>query len=311
MAKPNIKVISLNVSETKGTIKSPVDTIQINDKGIVGDAHAGDWHRQVSLLGVESFAKMTKGKDITLDYGVFAENITTEGIALHKTAVFDRFENDEVILEVTQIGKKCHKGCEIMKKVGDCVMPREGIFCRVIKGGKVSVGDNFSYNPRIIKAHVITLSDRAYKGIYEDLSGPEAAAIMESFFKENNRHFNIKRSILPDDPKQLEKAITESCDDAFDIIITTGGTGIGKRDFTPQVIQSLIDIEVPGIMDHIRLKYGATAPNALTSRSIAGVKNNTLIYAIPGSVKAVKEYLFEINKTIEHSFRMLNSIDNH
>ncbi len=140
-----IKIISLNKSEKKGTIKKAIDSIEINSQGIVGDAHAGNWHRQISLLGIESFEKMTTGKDITLDYGVFAENITTEGLTLHEAKITDRFENDTICLEITQIGKTCHKGCEIMKKVGDCVMPREGIFCKVIKGGTLSIGDTLNY----------------------------------------------------------------------------------------------------------------------------------------------------------------------
>ncbi len=307
-----IKVISLNISEKKGVVKKPVDSITIDDKGIVGDAHAGKWHRQVSLLGTESFDKMKQmKKDVKLDYGVFAENITTEGLELHKTAVLDRFVSDNVELEVTQIGKKCHHGCEIFHIVGDCVMPREGIFTRVIKGGELKPGDVLEYKPRVIKTHVITLSDRAFAGEYEDKSGPTASQIMEEFFKENNRTYEITNTILPDDPEKIKDILLKSAEENYDIVITTGGTGIGKRDFTPKVVADVIDFEIPGIMDHIRLKYGAKIPNALTSRSIAGVLNNTQIYAIPGSVKAVKEYLEEINKTIEHSFRMLNSIDLH
>ena len=198
-----------------------------------------------------------------------------------------------------------------MKQIGDCVMPKEGIFCKVIQQGKLEVGDVLEYRPRIIKIEVITLSDRAFNGIYEDKSGPMAASIMQTFFDDKNRKVEIKQRILPDDPALLKEALLNAGKEKTDIVITTGGTGIGKRDFTPQVVKEVLDVEIPGIMEHIRLKYGASTPNALISRSIAGVMNETLVYAIPGSTKAVVEYLNEINQTLEHSFRMIHSIDNH
>jgi cyclic pyranopterin phosphate synthase len=136
------KVIAVNISEKKGVVKKPQDNIKLEeDFGILGDAHAGKWHRQVSLLAVESIEKMKKLGINNLAYGVFAENITTEGIELYTLPVGTTFIINDVILELTQIGKECHQGCEIRNLVGDCVMPREGIFTRVIKGGTIRPGD--------------------------------------------------------------------------------------------------------------------------------------------------------------------------
>lgn len=138
------KVVAVNISEKKGVVKKPVESINlIVDHGIEGDAHAGKWHRQVSLLANESIDKM-RGKGIDLDYGVFAENITTEGIEVFSLPVGTELQIGEAILEVTQIGKKCHNGCEIRQIVGDCVMPREGIFAKVLKGGQVKANDPIS-----------------------------------------------------------------------------------------------------------------------------------------------------------------------
>lgn len=136
------KVVSLNISEKKGVVKVPVDKVEIKvDHGIVGDAHAGNWHRQISLLAKESIDKMiNKGFD-HLKFGDFAENITTEGIEVHTLLVGTRLKIGECEVEVTQIGKKCHSGCEIKKVTGDCVMPREGIFVKVIKEGIINVND--------------------------------------------------------------------------------------------------------------------------------------------------------------------------
>lgn len=307
-----LRIVSLNLSKNKGTTKSPVDDASINAFGMVGDAHSGDWHRQISLLGIESYRKMEEKKTgVKLDMGVFAENITTEGLVLHETAIFDRFILGELVLEVTQIGKKCHHGCEIMKQIGDCVMPVEGIFCRVIQGGDIKTGDMLEYVPRVIKVLVVTLSDRAYKGVYEDKSGPLAEKLITDFFKDGHRSFEVKRQIIPDDEAMLKDIMEAAKGEDYDIIITTGGTGLGKRDITPDVVKPFFDKEIPGIMEHIRLKYGAEKPNALISRSIAGMMGNTLIYVLPGSTKGVLEYLGEITKTIEHSLRMINGVDIH
>ncbi|WP_200790233.1 MULTISPECIES: MOSC domain-containing protein [Caloramator] len=137
------KVVSVNVSEKKGVVKNPVNEIElVEDFGVKGDAHAGKWHRQVSLLAEESIDKMKKMGLDHLDYGKFAENITTQGIDLPSLKIGTRLIIGEAEVEVTQIGKECHGGCEIKRLVGDCVMPREGIFVKVLKGGKVRVGDD-------------------------------------------------------------------------------------------------------------------------------------------------------------------------
>lgn len=140
------KILSINVSKEKGKIKEPVNEVEVLvNHGIVGDAHAKNWHRQISLLADESVDKMRK--DIKKEYfkilkpGVFAENITTRGIDLSILPIGTTLKIGETIHEVTQIGKECHYGCEIRNIVGDCVMPREGIFTKVIKSGTIRVED--------------------------------------------------------------------------------------------------------------------------------------------------------------------------
>ena len=136
-------VLAVCTSEKKGTVKIPVPEIMIKEGfGVVGDAHADcTTHRQVSLLANESVDKM-RNKGFELDFGVFAENINTEGVDLCSLPIGTRFNiGKEVVLELTQIGKECHKGCAIRDIVGDCIMPREGIFTKVIRGGRVKPGD--------------------------------------------------------------------------------------------------------------------------------------------------------------------------
>lgn len=137
------KVIAVNISEKKGVIKHPIEKgfFRVNH-GLDGDAHAGEWHRQVSLLGTESIDKMKASGVEGLTPGKFAENITTEGIVLYELPIGTKLKIGDVMLEVTQIGKECHLGCEIRKLVGDCVMPREGIFTKVLEEGYIKAGDN-------------------------------------------------------------------------------------------------------------------------------------------------------------------------
>ena len=136
------KVLDINISKEKGLMKTPIkEGVFLEDFGLEGDAHSGKWHRQVSLLGIESFKKMEELGAEGLEHGMFAENITTEGIILYELPVGTRLKVGDTIQEVTQIGKECHSGCEIAKKVGKCIMPTEGIFTRIIKGGVIKSGD--------------------------------------------------------------------------------------------------------------------------------------------------------------------------
>lgn len=307
-----MRIISVNISEKKGTIKKPVKEIIINETGVVNDAHAGGWHRQVSMLGLESVNKFAAMAKREVRCGEFAENITTKGFEIHQSKILDKFLIKDVELEVTQIGKECHGNtCAIFREVGDCVMPKEGIFCRVIKGGKVKAGDSFSYTPRTFKIAVITLSDRASRGEYTDRSGPKISEMIKKHFESSERKYEIKNVLIPDDEVQMKKSLNKFVKEHFDIIITTGGTGIGSKDITVDVVKPMLHKEIPGIMDFIRFKYGSEKPNALISRSVAGVINKTMIFTLPGSVKAVTEYMTEINKVLNHLVLMLHDIDAH
>jgi MOSC domain-containing protein YiiM len=138
--RPSVAAVS--ISAVKGEKKHNVDRVRLKiDHGVEGDAHAGDWHRQVSLLALESIDKM-QGRGLEVKPGDFAENITTIGLDVAALPVGARIRiGPDVVLELTQIGKKCHAGCAIMQQVGDCVMPREGVFFKVITGGEVAPGD--------------------------------------------------------------------------------------------------------------------------------------------------------------------------
>jgi len=157
---------------------------------------------------------------------------------------------------------------------------------------------------------IITLSDRAFRGEYRDLSGPRIKERLSEFFVSQKWESNIRIELIPDDADILQKLVTDA-GNSSDLIFTTGGTGIGPRDITVDVIKPLLTTEIPGIMEFIRMKYGTEKPNALLSRGVAGISGKSLIYTLPGSLKAVDEYMTEIIKILKHTVLMQYGIDTH
>ena len=151
-----------------------------------------------------------------------------------------------------------------------------------------------------MKIHIITVSDRASRGEYEDRSGPRIRAMLEEYARARGKEFTLSAEIVADEVERLREALLRACGVGADVVITTGGTGVGPRDITPEVVLAIADKTIPGIMEHIRLVFGQRNPLALLSRSVAAVRGRTVIYALPGSVKAVEEYVPEILKTVEH-----------
>lgn len=186
-----------------------------------------------------------------------------------------------------------------------------GILCLPDDFITFNIGQVIEHKSKVFKIKVITLSDRAYRGIYSDRSGPIVAELTTDYFNQIGKSAKVEKIIIPDSADELSIVLDESKLDNTDVIITTGGTGIGSRDITVETVQTHIDKEIPGIMEMIRVKYGADKPNALLSRGVAGTMNHSLVYTLPGSVKAVKEYLSEIFKTLDHLLYMIHGIDNH
>lgn len=164
--------------------------------------------------------------------------------------------------------------------------------------------------PERIEVLIITLSDRAFKGEYSDLSGPAIRQMLDNYLASVSWDNRIDQVIIPDDPAILSNKLAEA-GKKYNIIITTGGTGVGPRDITVDTVKPLLDKEIPGIMEHIRIKYGTEKPNALLSRGVAGIMGKSVIYTLPGSLKAVEEYMVEILKTLKHLIYMQYGIDTH
>jgi len=312
MKNIRITITHVNISREKGTIKEPVERATLDRWGIQGDAHAGAWHRQVSLMSRKSLDHFYHKAGRTIQPGEFAENLTIEGMDLTGISLLDRFVNKHLVLEVTQLGKKCHgDGCAIYREIGKCAMPEEGIFTRVRKGGTLKPDDALDYEPKIYRGLVITLSDRASSGQYADRSGKKIEEQLTTYLKKHFSRYEVKREVIPDDQGRLINLLQHAKAKGYDWVITTGSTGIGSRDVAPETVSILLDKEIPGIMEMIRMRYSGNNPRALLSRSVAGVMSQTLVYTLPGSSKAVDEYLDVILPTLKHSLYMVHNLDVH
>ena len=303
------KIIAICISEKKGTQKTEVDTaILKQDWGIEGDAHGGKWHRQVSMLSLEKIEEF-RAKGAEVDFGAFGENLVIEGFDLRTLAVGTRFQIGEAILELTQIGKECHSHCEIYKVMGDCIMPREGVFTKVIKGGTIQPGDEVTLLPlakdRPFLAAVITLSDKGYAGEREDKSGPLIQEMLEKAGYEV-----IESLLLPDEKSRLEHHLCSLADQRqVNLILTTGGTGFAPRDVTPEATVAVCDRMANGISEAIRQYSLTITGRAMLSRAVSGIRKNTLIVNLPGSPKAVKESLEYILPHMAHGLGILRGTD--
>ncbi len=298
------KVLAICVSSARGTEKHPVaQALLRKDYGIEGDAHAGSWHRQVSLLAAEKQEEFNR-KGGSVRPGDFGENLLVAGIDFSSLPVGTKLRCGSVLLRITQIGKACHHHCKIYYRAGDCIMPREGVFAAVEAGGEIKTGDEMQVlelpAPQLTAA-VITLSDKGHAGERRDTSGPRAAEMLEQA-----GYRVVEGLILPDDRQLLEQELINLADRRqVDLIVTTGGTGFSPRDTTPEATLAVATRNVPGIAEAIRYYSLQVTRRAMLGRGVSVLRNNTLIVNLPGSTKAVEESLGFIMDELEHGLRIL------
>lgn len=295
------RIVAVCKSEQKGVKKQNVGSGRfIAGRGLEGDAHAGDWHRQISLLAMESIQKM---RDLGADVkpGDFAENLTTRGMDLLALPVGSKLKAGESLLEVTQIGKECHSHCEIYRQVGKCIMPTEGIFARVLSGGPVAVDDEISLW-RGIAVGIITASDKGSRGEREDKSAAQIKAMVGAINGEV-----IDYRVLPDEREILAQAMRDMADKrGVSLLLTTGGTGFSPRDITPEATRDVIEREVPGLPEAMRRESCKVTPQAMLSRAAAGIRGKCLIVNLPGSPKGVRECLEVILPVLPHAMEIVS-----
>ncbi len=294
------RIIAVCTSQEKGQRKKNAGTgLLVKNLGIEGDAHAGFAHRQVSLLAEESIKKM-QAKGLDVGPGDFAENLTTRGIELMTLPLGTRLKvGNEAFLRVTQIGKECHSRCAIYEQAGDCVMPREGIFTEVLKGGAISIDDTIDVY-QVYRFAVITASDKGAQQLREDKSGPLLKEMLLPWGDVTEYH------VVPDEIGNLSELMVHLADQKkIDLILTTGGTGLSPRDVTPEATRQVIEREAPGIAEALRLESLKITKKAMLSRGIAGIRGRTLIINLPGSPKAAQENLAVFLPALDHALEIL------
>lgn len=293
------------ISEKRGTAKHAVPKARcIAGWGLEGDGHGGTWHRQISLLAeadIDAFRK----RGASVSFGDFGENLVVAGMDAASLPVGTLLRSGSVLLETTQIGKACHSRCVIYYAVGECLMPKRGVFARVLSGGMLREGDEISVEARRGKrpyqAAVITLSDKGSRGERADESGPAAADRLR------RAGFDvIETLLLPDGIQPLAQELVRLADQRqADLIVTTGGTGFSPRDLTPEATLSVAERQAPGIAEAMRAASMAATKRAMLSRAVSVIRGRTLIINLPGSPGACRQCLDSVLDTIPHGLDVL------
>ncbi len=298
-------VVSVCFSERKGVPKAEVARAELRaGHGIVGDAHAGPWHRQVSVLAEADIESM-RSRGLDLRPGAFGENFVTRGLDLESLGIGTVLALGDAEIAVTQIGKVCHSRCAIYYATGDCIMPRLGVFAEVRAPGSVAPGAALRVThlvPRTVpQVAVLTVSDRCAAGEMADTAGP---ALAEEAGRALGAHV-AWTGVVPDESEQISTRLKDLAGRGIHLVLTAGGTGMSARDVTPEATLSVIEREVPGLPEAMRAASAASTPNAWLSRARAGTRAGTLIVNLPGSRRAALENLSAIVAPLEHALRML------
>ena len=309
MAKAGVagKVEALCVSQKKGEQKRPVESAEFRaGHGIVGDAHAGNWHRQVSVLAAEDIESVRR-KLPDIRPGDFAENVIVSGIDLAGLGLGSRLRlGGSVVLGVTQIGKVCHAPCRIGQAAGDCIMPRLGLFATVEAGGLLRAGDPAGVIETVPRERfqvvVLTISDRCSRGEATDTAGPAAAELATRAL---GAHL-YALEVLPDEQEQIASRLRDYCDGrSIDLVLTVGGTGFSPRDVTPEGTRAVVQRPTPGLDEAMRASSLRKTPHAMLSRGASGIRGRTLILNLPGSRPAAVENLEAVLPALGHGLAKL------
>lgn len=302
---PTGVVKAICISDKRGIEKKAIQEGHfLVDFGIEGDAHGGKWHRQVSLLSYDKVKAFNeRGADV--GDGAFGENLVVEGLDFRSLPVGTRLYAGTAELVMTQIGKECHSHCAIYHRMGECIMPKEGVFAEVVREGIIRPGDEMRIElpsgDRPLTAAVITLSDKGARGERKDESGPAAREMLEQA-----GYQVVEMLLIPDEPEVLKTQLIRLADGRqVDLVLTSGGTGFSLRDQTPEATMAVADRNAPGIAEFIRYQSMRITDRAMLSRGVSVIRGRTLIVNLPGSPKAVKESLGFILESLEHGIMIL------
>lgn len=305
------RLLHVCISDKKGVCKREISSARVVvGHGLEGDAHAGDWHRQVSLLAHQDIEAM-RAKGLSLIPGSFGENLVLDGIDTCDLGIGSQLQVGPILLELSQIGKVCHTRCAIYYKTGDCIMPRTGLFARVLEGGIVAPGMNATVVSRVprstIQAAILTASDRCAAGEIMDTAGPAVAKLLQ---EKLGAHIAWK-GVVQDDLQLISGTLKELVERRLDLILTVGGTGLSPRDATPEATRSVLDRELPGFCKAMRAGSSQVTRSGLLSRAVAGISRESLIINLPGSQKASLENLAVVLPALRHAINVVRNQPSH
>ncbi len=302
------RVEAICTAARKGGKKSPQPSARfVAGHGIEDDAHAGPGHRQISILAAEDIEVMRRSGLAELTYGDFAENVILSGVNLEALGLGSRLSlAGDVELGITQLGKECHQRCAIYRQTGDCIMPRLGLFARVLRGGRVAAGDPAEVLETVPRTHIqaviLTVSDRCSRGEAVDTAGPAVALLLASSLP---AHVYAVR-VVPDDADEITGRLKHYCDGhSIDLVVAVGGTGFAPRDVTPEAVAGVLHRPTPGLDEAMRRASLEKTPTAALSRGVSGIRNRTLIVSLPGSERAAVENLAAILPALPHGLGKL------
>jgi len=302
------ELVAICVSEEKGVQKRRIESgTLLENFGLEGDAHGGSWHRQVSLLALRDIEAMRAKGLPDLKDGDFGENLVVKDVELDQLGLGSRLRiGAETELTITQRGKVCHNRCAIFHQAGDCIMPRSGIFARVVRGGAIAVGDPVETLEPVpadrLQAVVLTISDKGSRGERTDTAGPAVANLLR---QEVTAHIYASE-ILPDEQKQIAERLRHYADGHnIDLVVAVGGTGFSPRDVTPEAIRETAERLTPGFDEVMRAASLQKTPHAMLSRAVSGICGQTLLLSLPGSERAATENLSAILPALPHGLAKL------
>ena len=277
------------------------------DNGIEKNAHAGRWHRQVSLLSMDDIETVRHNGLPDISPGDFAENLIISGLDFSLFGLGTKLRlGSDAVLSISQIGKVCHSPCRIYYLKGDCIMPRSRLFARAMTEGLVRVGDTMEVIEVVhrdrFQAVVLTISDSCSKGEAEDIAGP---AVSRRLVESLDAHI-YRTEIIADEQKYISERLKHYCNGhSIDLVVTVGGTGFTSRDVTPEATRAVVERFTPGLDEAMRASSMLKTPHAMFSRGTSGIYGSTLIVTLPGSKRAALENIDVILGALRHGLQKL------
>lgn len=303
------RIEALCLAAKRGPKEAVDELTLLAHQGVLGDVHAKGGVRQVSFLSKErvlGFARELERESFAL--GAFGENVLVSGIDLMKLGLGRRLlVGERAVVQLTQYGKTCHHPCAIARTNGRCLMPDDGVFARVLRGGTLRLGDSLVDDDAMNRTRlaVLTLSDKGSRGERKDESGPAACELLSGL----PNALIVESAMLPDERADIEEKLKALCDETLcDLIVTTGGTGLSPRDVTPEATTAVCDRLIPGLAEAIRQAGLLKTPQAMLSRAVAGQRGHTLILNLSGSPRAVREQLAVVLPVLPHALAVASGV---